>query len=67
MPGSSLTDPTDTRVSTLELNDNPGLPAQLQQKCASAARLGYHLAGCFPHLDRLVMVFQKPLPNDKVK
>lgn len=54
-------DPADTRVSTLELNDNPNLPAALARKCADAATLGYQLSACFPHLDRLVLVFQKPI------
>lgn len=59
-------DPADTRVATLQVDDNRKLPDQLRQKCADAAALGYRLAGCFPHLDRLVLIFQKPFGSNNV-
>lgn len=50
--------PSATLVTTLELNANSDLPDELAARCDRASALGYHLAAAFPHLDRLVLVFQ---------
>ena len=63
---SPFTDPADTRVANLKLEDNPDVDDQVRDKCADAAALGYRLAGCYPHADRLVLVFQKPLGSNNV-
>jgi len=64
---SPFTDPADTRVANLLLEDNPDVEDQVRDKCADAAALGYRLAGCFPHLDRLVLIFQKPFESNNLR
>lgn len=47
-----------TQITTLPLDDPEPLIERVERRCDRALALGYRLSAAYPHLGRLVLVFQ---------